>query len=338
MELLKQLSQASGASGSENEVSENILEMLRTYTQDISVDSMGNIRAMIKKPEEGQKLLLFQAHMDEVGLIVTSLEKGGFLHVSNCGGLDIRILPAMEVCIHGKKDLPGVVCSIPPHLKDISKGGSSIEDVLVDTGLSDEEMEELIHPGDFITFVSPPASLYENCLTGKALDNRAGVASVLLALEALRGKKIPCGLMVLFSVQEEVGCRGAGPGAFDAKVDSAICVDVSFGASCDLNSPRYGVLGSGPMLGYSPILDKKMGDTLMYLAMKNNIPYQTEVMGGNTSTDADVIAIVQQGVKTALLSVPLRYMHTPVEVVDTEDVKLTAQLLAAFAMANKEEE
>ncbi len=336
MELLKQLSQASGPSGSEQAASNLIVEMLENYTNAISVDATGNVFAVIQEPKEGQKHLLFQAHMDEVGLVVTSIEENGFLHVANCGGLDVRILPAMEVMIHGKEELPGVISSVPPHLQDFAKTGAKIEDVFVDTGLSKEEVEKKVSLGDSITFVAPPALLHGSRMTGKAMDNRAGVASVLLSLEQLREKKLSCGLSVLFAVQEEVGCRGAGLGVYDQGIDEAVCVDVSFGASCDLSSPRYGELGKGPMIGFSPILDHDMSNALIRLAVQHDIPYQPEVMGGKTSTDADAVAAVQKGIRTALCSVPLRYMHTPVEVVDTEDVKYTSQLLAAYAISQKE--
>ena len=183
------------------------------------------------------------------------------------------------------------------------------------------------------TFRSELRRLAGSRISGKALDDRAGVAAVLLCLDLLKGKELACDIAAVFAVQEELGCRGAQTAAFSLHPDAAIAVDVSFALTPDADPVKCGRLGKGPMIGFAPGLDNEWTSSLMDVARACELPFQREVMGGDTGTDADAIASAQTGVRTALLSIPLRYMHTPVETVDLRDVENTGRLMAEWLLS-----
>lgn len=284
---------------------------------------------------ESDSVILFDAHIDEIGMIVTSVEEGGFIRAAKAGGIDFRTLAAQPVTIWGKRPVPGLFASTPPHLhKD---GDTDVPDIsarLIDTGLSAAETGALISPGDRITFRQEPAMLLGDHITGKSLDNRAGVAALLQTARLLSSeKKLPCDVVFLLSDQEELGCRGAETAAFSCRPDEAVAVDVSFGDSPDLPAHKTGKLGGGGMIGISPVLSGAVTRRLEELAREKDIPSQPEVMGGATSTNADVITLTGAGIPCGLLSIPLRSMHTTAEVVRLCDVQSVARLLAAYALS-----
>lgn len=292
---------------------------------------------------DGTRKILLDAHIDEIGMIVTSTDDKGFVKVAKAGGLDLRILAAKEVTIWGAKPIPGVFCSTPPHLKG-DKGDEvpEISDLSIDTGLSSEEVSCLIKPGDRVTFLKTPAELLGGYITGKSLDNRAGVAALIETARILKtaeksGQAGDFEVTILLSDQEELGCRGARTAAFRITPDEAIAVDVSFGDSPNVPPHKTGKLSGGAMLGYSPVLSQQITERLARVAENKAIPYQPEVMGGATSTNADVIALVKAGVPCGLVSIPLRNMHTTAEVICIEDVKSVANLLASYVLSFTEQ-
>ncbi len=270
--------------------------------------------------------VLIEAHIDEIGLIVTDIENG-FLKVAPIGGVDAKMLAGMRVKIHGNETVLGVVCSTPPHLKKDGAEAPSFDNIYIDTGLGNSA-EKIISIGDHVSFTCDFNQLKNNRVTAKSLDNRAGVAAVLLAAEMLKQENISKNITVLLSDQEETGGAGAKTATFGIEPSYAIVVDVSFG-----NQPgvlECGNLGDGAMIGVSPLLSHEATETLKKVAKAQNIKHQMEIMGGRTSTDADHITLSKTGVKTALLSIPLRNMHTPVEVVDLNDIKSVAEIIAGF--------
>ena len=323
------LAEACGASGSEKCAAELALSMLREYCPDAEIIN-GNVIGRFGTHKEGLPLLVLDAHIDQVGLIVTYITDEGFVKVGNIGGIDRRLLPAQPVVIHGKRDVKGVICSVPPHLTNGDSGVLEMEDVAIDTGLTKAELEEVIEAGDSITFDVTCRDLIGSRITGGALDDRCGVASILYALELLRDKPMAYNTAVIFSTQEEVGERGAKIGAFELDPDIAIAVDVSFAYAIGEDESKCGYLGKGPMIGISPSLSREISDSLISTAKAEDIPYQREVMSGLTSTNADRYSVNRCGAKTCTVSIPLRNMHTPVEVIDLEDVEMTAKLLAGF--------
>ena len=326
--LLKILCAAKGVSGAENEAAKTAAELLQKYMP-VKIDPLGSVTGTTGS---GETHILLDAHLDQIGLVVTAIDEEGFLKVTKCGGADIRVLAAAEVTVHGKETLFGVITSTPPHLSkpEDSNKAKSFDEIAVDIGMTKEEAEKVVSPGDRITFNGAYSELLGNRVSSPSIDDRAGVAAILRCLEILKGKKINCKISVMFSVQEETGGSGAQTGAFTANADEAIAVDVSFASAPGVSGEKYASLGGGTMIGYGPSLDYAMSRRLSEIAEKKNISNQAEVMGGRTGTNCDEIQVSGRGVKTALLSIPLRNMHTAVEVCDLEDIESTARLMAEY--------
>ena len=326
--LLKGLCSAKGVSGAENEAAAVAAEMLEKYMP-AGIDNLGSVTGSMG---DGDVHILLDAHLDQIGLVVTAIDETGFLKVAKCGGADIRVLAAAEVTVHGKEPLFGVITSTPPHLSkpedtDKAKG---FDEIAVDIGMKKEQAEKLVSPGDRITFNGEYLELLGNKISSPSIDDRAGIAAVLRCLELIKNKKLNCKISVLFSAQEETGGSGAQAGAFAAEADEAIAVDVSFAKAPGVSDDKYAVLGEGTMIGFGPSLDYDMSRKLSAIAENKGILNQPEVMGGKTGTNCDEIQIAGKGVKTALLSIPLRNMHTAVEVCDLADIENTARLMAEY--------
>ncbi len=329
--VLKRLCEAAGVNG-QTEVCAVAAELLSAYTEDVTTDAMGNVIAHLPSTKPDAPQLLLEAHIDEIGFVVTGIDEQGFVHVSNCGGIDNRTLAAAEVVFLTQPPLYGVFCSTPPHLMKADDPLPELTSRGIDIGLTKQEAEDKIPLGTRVMFRPHFDRLLNNRVSSKALDNRAGVAVILGVLDAVKGKDLPFNLSVSFSTQEEVGLQGAKTAAFSLMPDAAIVVDVSFAHTHDVSKETYAVLGKGVMIGQSPLLSKAMSAQLAELAKEENVPFQHEVMGGRTGTNADVVGVAGRGVPCALLSVPLKYMHTPVEVVSLDDVDAASRLIAAFIL------
>lgn len=335
IDLLEKLTSAVGVSGAEGNIVKALTEILKPYGK-VEVDCLNNVYCHIGN--NGPHILL-DAHLDEIGFVVKAISDDGFIKVSNVGGVDRRMLLASEVSVWGDKEYRGVISNLPPHLQkaDDERKAPEIDEIAIDIGLTKEEAEKGISLGDRVTFKRNYTKLLGNQLSASVLDDRCGVASIILALDEL--KEMNANVTVMFSSQEEVGTRGAKVGAYDRAIDEAIVVDVSFGYSPLCKKSECGELGKGPMIGMSPILDKDISKKLVNTAKENNISYQIEVMGGgHTGTNADVISISEYGIKTALISIPEKYMHSPIEVIDITDVENTANLITSYVKYRMEEE
>lgn len=263
VELLKKLTAAVGVFGAEDDAAVLLSGILAGYGE-VTCDVMNNVRCTFG---EGRHFLL-DAHLDEIGLIVTSITEDGFVKVGKCGGIDLHMLPAYEVSIWGSREIKGIISTLPPHLESAgdSEKAPKIKDISIDAGMTAQEIKKYVSPGDRVTFKRNFSMLLNDRVSASCLDDRAGVCALLLTLERL--KKLHCKVTVLFSSQEELGTRGAKIGAYGSDVDEAICVDVSFAYSpgCDKND--CGVLGGGPMIGFSPILNRDMSKALEKTAEK----------------------------------------------------------------------
>ena len=298
------------------------------------VEDFGQIGLIAKINKGKDKTLLLDAHIDEVGFIVTSILGDGFLRANSVGGNDARILPATVVTVHGKENISAVFGSTPPHLSSGEKDVKGLDDIVLDTGI--KNVEEVVSVGDLVTYKSDFCALSGSKVTGKSLDDRAGVFCLIELAKRVYDKDLPYNLVLSVSEGEELGTRGAVTASFEIEPDEAIAIDVSFGDGPSISPEQCGKLGKGAMLGISPVLDKGVTDTLKKIAKDKNIPIQFEVMGGKTSTDADVISVSKSGVKTGLLSIPLRNMHTPAEVIDTLDLESVIALLEAYVLGGGE--
>lgn len=324
-EILFKLSDAVSI-GNITEASDIAFDILSKYAE----STQNGITVVGKLKGEGDYTLMLEAHIDEVGFVVTDIDDKGFLTVKNCGGIDLRMLPSRTVKIYGKNDVIGVFCATPPHLGG-PKEYDDINALKIDTLLG-EKAKEIISVGDFVTFNTKATSLQGNIVTGKSLDNRAGVICLLELARRLGGKTLPFNVVFALTDAEELGCRGAQTAAFNITPDEAIVIDVSFADAPDVPSNECGKLSGGAMIGMSPILDKEISKKLVSIAEQNNMPHQTEVMGGRTGTNGDVISVSKNGVKTGLVSIPLRNMHTDVEIVDIKDIENVCGLLEAYIL------
>ena len=326
--MLEALCNAKGVSGAENEAAIIASEMLGKYMP-VKTDALGSVTG--RKEGNGPHILL-DAHLDQIGLIVTAVDGDGFLKFDKCGGADRRVLAAAEVTVHGKEKFFGVITSTPPHLAKPDEASKALlfDEMSIDIGMTKEDAEKLVSAGDRVTFNGEYLQLLGNRVSSPSIDDRAGVAAVLRCLEILEKNGVDCNLSVMFSVQEETGGSGAKAASFAAEAEEAIAVDVSFASAPSVSEEKYASLGKGTMIGFAPSLDYKMSKTLEAIAKREKIPYQPEVMGGKTGTNCDDIQVAGKGVKTALLSVPLRNMHTACEVCDLEDIENTARLMAEY--------
>lgn len=333
-QILKDLTVGAGVSGCEYEIAPTAEKYLEKYGR-VHIDTLGNV--ILEKDGKGDGILL-DAHTDMVGMIVTSITPEGFLRVDACGHIDTRPLGAQQVTIHGKEPLVGVVISTPPHLQkgDGEHNGMKMSDVLIDTGLPKEKVLELVGLGDRVTVNSEFTQLLGDRASCCALDDRAGMASLIYAMEILEEKGCDKKVTVSFSTREEVGGSGAKTAAFNASAKELIAVDVSFADTPDSNSEECGELSKGPMIGVSSSLDYEMSQKFIDTAEKCGIPYQLEIMGGRTGTNADSMTVAKGGFVSGLISIPLRYMHTGIEVVSVADVENTGRLIAEYIAGGNE--
>ncbi len=328
--ILRQLCLAAGVN-CQQQIANVAQTVLREYTDTIETDAMGNILATLKSDAPTAPTVLLEAHMDEIGFIVTAHDEKGFLKVAPCGGVDFRCLTAAPVVVWGKTPLNGVFCSTPPHLqKENTKKAPDADTLYIDVGLSYTAVKEMVPVGARVSFRKHFTTIHDQCVCATSLDNRAGMAAILYALSQLQHKSLPCTIKVLFAVEEELGCRGAIAGAFSANADVAIVTDVSFALTPDAQPHQCGEMGKGAMLGIAPTLSHSHTLALQAVLEKRRIAYQIEAVGEKTGTDADVIGISRGGVPTVLLSIPLRYMHTPVEMVNCADICSVGESIAAF--------
>lgn len=328
--LLTELAAAPGVSGCEDGVRQLAARWLSPLGP-CETTPLGSLVCRVKTAPAGKPHLLLTAHMDQIGLIVTYIDQQGFLRVGGVGGLDRSVLLAAQVEVHTRDGiLPGVICTVPPHLSNDDKALPKVEDLAVDIGFSREEAEKRVMPGDRVLCVSQPLRLLNGRLCTQGLDNRAGCAAILRAAQELAAADLDCSLSVLLTTMEEVGEQGAGTGARYLSPTHAIVVDVSFAHTPDVRRSQCGEMSQGVMLGVAPVLDNGMFAKLRETALEKQIPFQLEAMGGATGTDADAVAVAGAGVRCALLSIPLRYMHTPAEVIDPADVETAANLISAY--------
>ncbi|MDR2817208.1 MAG: M42 family peptidase [Oscillospiraceae bacterium] len=313
-----------------DEIEETGLSPLVEPYGEIKKDALGNVilkRNVLDKPEFQ---VVLDAHFDEVGMIVTNITKDGFLKIAPCGGLDPKVIFGADVIVLGEKKYPGVVCTVPPHLQSEERGRwalPGVTDVYVDVGYSFEKVTELIPIGSKIILKSRFLKLAGNIYSGKAMDNRAGCAALIYALEKLRKKKLrKTEVNVIFSAMEEIGSKAYQCAVNSLNPTHVIVVDTTFGTS-NGEDFRLFKLGEGPALGISPVLNHELKCELEKLAKKGKIPFQSEVMGGKTRTNADGFSASQ---KAMLVSIPIKYMHLPVGCVNLKDVEMTGQLIANF--------
>ena len=326
--LIKELCSANGVSGDERNVFDIAKKHLENLAE-ISADSNGNLYAVLGNVNSSKTILL-DAHLDRIGFIVTDIDDNGFVKVDKCGGVDIRTLQDCELV--SENNIVGVVCCMPPHLSNgNSDKATPISKIWVDFGMPADEVKKYIKIGDTLTFKSHPIELLNERIASPALDNRCSVASLIRCADILKNEVLDYKVVILLSSQEETYGTGAKTGAYKIDADEAIVVDVSFASQPDISGQYSKIeLEKGPMVCISPILNRAMSDKLIDIAVSKNIPYQLEPISGRTGTNADHISVTKSGVKTTVVSIPQRYMHTQVEVISVNDVENTAKLICEY--------
>lgn len=334
-EFIRAMVETPGLSGYETKISNVVEDYFRPYSDDIVRDKLGNLIILKKGNIGDRKKIFLAAHMDEIGLMVKQIDEKGFIKFTNIGGIDQRTLLTQEVVVHGKEDLFGVIGNKPPHIlsEEEKKKTVKMEDMLIDVGLHKEEVEEIVSVGDTISIRRKMINLQGDRISSKALDDRAGVAVMYECIKELNKMNHYCDVYAVATVQEEVGLRGSITSAYNIFPDIGIAIDVGFASTPELAGDDLSELGKGPAIGFGANIHPKVYEGLTKIAKEYNLPYQEEIHPGETGTDAWSIQVTQSGVATGLISIPLRYMHTSVEVVDIDDIKNAGKILANFIVS-----
>jgi endoglucanase len=323
----------SGPSGFESLVAEKAADLLRPFVDEAYVDRFGNAVGIRHCGREGAKKLLLDAHLDEIGLMVIGIEDG-YLRFRTIGGVDPRMLPDREVTLLTDPPLFGVIACLPPHVQSSEDFGKSVPvpELFIDVGMSQEKAESCIPLGTPAVFRGGCNSLGDTQICGKAMDDRSCFVTLLRAAELLAGRALDVDLVILGSAREEVNGSGAKTGAFAFAPDCCVAVDVTHGKTPDAQPPKERVyeLKGGPVIGIGPNMTRWMTRRMLDKAKELEIPYQLEPMSGSSGTNGWQMQTVREGIATAVLSLPLKYMHSPVETLEPEDMESAARLISAF--------
>jgi len=269
--------------------------------------------------------------MDAIGLMVSKIT-AGFLHLSPIGALDQRVLPGQSVTVHGSEDIPGVIVQPPVHLlpEDVGDNPVSLEYLFVDTGLTANEVERKIQIGNLISFAQEPIEMGNDFFAGHSLDNRASVAALTYCLELLSKRSHTWDVWAVATVQEEVTMAGALTSAYQLEPKLAVAIDVTWAQGPDTPKHKSFPLDKVITLGWGPNIHPGLYEAIKEVADQLEIANKIEPMPRHSDTDAYALQIARQGIPTAVVSIPLRYMHTPVEMISIKDIKRAGRLLAEF--------
>lgn len=329
-EIISKLCELPGPAGFEDAAVAGAKEMLAPYVDEIKTDVMGSLVAVKRCGKENAKSIMLEAHIDEIGLVIMGHENG-YLRFNTLGGIDPRMLPAREIKILTEPPVYGVIDVMPPHALSQSEMDKSLpkDKLFIDIGMSQEEAEKAVPIGTPCVFAGGTMPLGDDQLCGKALDDRSCAAVIIKTMEELCGKELDVDIYCLLSVQEELGCRGAVTGAFGIAPDYAIAMDVTFANQPDVPKSKSCEMGKAA-IAVGPHLNRMFTNKIISMAEEKEIPYQIEVCPGGTGTDASPIQISREGIATALISLPIKYMHSPVETMKLSDAGNMVKLLVQF--------
>lgn len=335
--LIKRLTEINAPSGFEENIREFIADRVRPLVNELTVDQMGSLVAT-RHGTASKHTILVDAHMDEIGFFVKYVTSDGFLRIGKIGGQNPRILPGQRVAIFAQsgKTIPGVIADLPIHLipsRDRKKM-RAVDDLFVDCGFQDKkEALEHVALGDFLVYEQKTARLAGSRVSGKCLDDRAGCYVLVKTLEYLQGVDVPATVKVVFSAQEETGKRGITPVGYQVNPDLAVVIEAGHATDYPgVSKDKHGEinLGGGATITIGPNVHPKISRILIELARTAGIPYQIHPTGGVQSNNAAPLQVTRAGIPTGLIRVPLRYMHSNVEVIDLADANHAARLLADF--------
>lgn len=338
VDFLQEMLETPSPTGSEELVAQLVRDRLANVADEIETNTMGSVHAVLEGAGSGPSFML-AAHMDEIGLMVTYISDEGFLSVAAVGGVDAAILPGMRVDVHTRKGtLRGIVGRKPIHLitPDERKTVTPIDKLVIDLGLPAEQVKEAVRIGDEITFGVGFERFGEGMAVSRAFDDKCGVWVAVRVMEELAAAGRAKGsYTAVATVQEEIGTRGAMTSAYGVNPDVAVAFDVTHATDYPgIEKSKYGniVCGQGPVIARGPNINSVVFERLVAAAEAEGIPYQLEAEPSVTGTDARAIQVTRGGIPCGLVSVPLRYMHTPTEVVALSDLENTVKLLVRFAL------
>ncbi|MCA9980731.1 MAG: M20/M25/M40 family metallo-hydrolase, partial [Anaerolineales bacterium] len=323
-ELLKTINETPGPSGFEHDIATVIREIWEPLVNESQIDRVGSLigikhgREPHQKGDQARRRILLAAHMDELGLMVSNvLEHNGwgYLRVTNLGGVDVRQLYNQRVVVHGRKNLPGLLGAIPGWMLPDKKQGHAYdyETLVVDTGLPYEMVKKTVSVGDAVSFQQSLRKLQNGRVAGKALDNRASVTAVTICLEHLQTRQHEWDVIAVATCQEETRLLGAATTAHTYQPDIAIAIDVTFGNGPGATDYRTFKLGDGPVVSTAPDVHPGVSAAIKKAAKEIEMSTQHEYAPRGGGTDAYYMQIARAGIPTAVVSIPLRYMHTMVE-------------------------
>lgn len=329
--LLSKICKVPGAPGFEDKVRELVLRQIDGLVDSVRVDAMGNVIA--KKNGTGDKKVMCAAHMDEISFIVTHIDEDGFVRFHVLGGFDPKTLTAQRVIVHGKKDIVGVMGTKPIHLMKPEERSKmpSTTDFFIDLGMPKSEVVKYIEVGDPITRERELIQMGE-CVNSKSLDNRVSVYILIEALKALKGREIPYDFYAVFTVQEEVGLRGAMTAASQVDPDFAIGLDVTIAFDVPGAQPHEAVsrLGKGAaikIMDGSVICDPRMTRHMKAVAKTHDIPWQAEVLPAGGTDTAGLQRAGRRGSIAGAISIPCRHIHQVIEMCSISDIEACTSLL-----------
>ncbi|MBO7054248.1 MAG: M42 family metallopeptidase [Bacteroidales bacterium] len=330
--LIKKLSEVAGPSGFEDKIRETISKEIKSDVDSLTTDNMGNLVAFRKGAS--RKKLMIAAHMDEIGFIVTHIDDEGFLKFATLGGFDPKTLTAQRVIVHGKKDIIGVMGAKPIHVMTPEERDKKVvvKDFFIDLGMTKKEVEKIVEIGTPITRDRECIEMGQ-CVNGKSLDNRIAVYILIETIKNLKGKKLPFDTYFVFTVQEEVGLRGAQVAALNIQPNVAIALDTTIAYDVPGSCPQEQItkLGMGPgikIMDSSVICNTKLVSFMKSVAEKNKIPYQAEIMQGGGTDTSMLQKMVAGGAIAGAVSIPTRHLHQVIESVHKKDVDNSIALLS----------
>lgn len=336
IDIFEKLHKTPSPSGQEQIAQSIVNNLVIPFVDDVSCDIHGNLIA-VKKAEhsENAKTLMLVAHVDEIGLMVSHIEDSGFIRFTKIGGVDTSILRGRSVHIlHNDELIPGVIGCKPIHMKDHGEKDLDVSDLWIDVGAkSCEEAQKVISIGDSIVWDSSYCRLHDSLISGRGCDDKVGVAVLIKVLESLSNNDLDVNIVFVSSVQEEVGLRGATTSAYNIKPDICVAVDVAHATDYPgINKAKYGniKLGNGPVVSYGTDLTSSIQKVITNIAIEHSIPYQVLAQPGSSGTDVHAVQISRGGCASGLISIPCRYMHTPVEVVSEDDMVNAVNILSLF--------
>lgn len=335
-ELINSLSALMSVTGYEGSGDTELNALIGDVFDESFTDPVGN-RFFVKRcGREGARKILIDAHMDEIGLMVSEIKEGGFLRVAPVGGVDLRTLQASDVVIYGKEKIFGVVGSTPPHLRRPEEGNALKEagELLIDTGYGKEVLSELVRIGTPVGFAHKYVSLAGDRIAGKGFDDKACAACAVKGIASVDRQELAGDVYLMLSSREETGMfGGAAPGAYGIAPDMAMIIDVNLGKTPDTAKSETVAVGGGASLTLCPVTDKKMTKRLRALAEERGIKTQLCVTGGGTGTNASAVNLTGGGIPCVDVGLPLKGMHTATEILDLADAESVAALVALFISA-----